>query len=447
MKKINTKNSVCTILVIFFFITTSLFGQTLVSGIINNNTTWTQANSPYLVTGNTMITETATLNVEPGVVVKFSSNVQLLLRGKLFCRGTVSDTIKFIANNGVTGWNGIRVDNSSSSYNPKVKLKYFKAKKAATLFDVVSMTNGIDTLIKLTHCVFDSISSVINQDNDVKSYIVYIDSCSFSRISYYVNIGASNNIIKNSKIHGNYRAFYNNTSQGTIIDNCEFSGFSDNAILVNGIITNSNFFNNKVAICTMNLNYTIIKYNYIHDNVTGIDINNYQGNTSLNKINFNKICNNTNGVRNTDNTFYKDAYVPYNCWCLTDSSQIQSVVYDFFDAGGRGFVFYMPFDTSCTYSGIGLGLNNTVKSEFLNVNVYPNPFNNEFSININFEMPTTVDISFSDILGRRLFNIYKGVVNSGNQNIKYNSMELERGIYFIVIKSGTETVTKKVIKY
>ncbi|MBX3164472.1 MAG: T9SS type A sorting domain-containing protein [Bacteroidetes bacterium] len=428
-------------IVVFFCCMTNIFGQTSVSGIISKDTTWTKAKSPYLVTGNIMVMENATLTVEAGVVVKFNSDVQLSLRGKLICRGTASDSIKFIDNN-VTSWGGIQVNNSS--YNPKVELKYLKAKKVGVLLNVASTNNGTDTLLKLTHCTFDSIGSVIGQYDGVKTHIVYIDSCSFSRMLNYVNVGASNNIIKNSKFYGGTsRAFYNSTSQSTIIDNCEFSGYTDAALLVNGIITNSNFHNNKIAIITMDLNSTTIKYNYIHDNVTGIEVWNGSESTYPSRINFNKICNNTNAIKQSYNS--KDVYVPYNCWCLTDSTQIQTVMYDFFDAGSRGFIFYMPFDTNCTYSGIGLGLKENQSKLASNADVYPNPFKDEFSVSVNFEIPTVVEITLTDILGHKLSDIYKGIV-SKHQNINHNIKELDTGIYFIVIKSERGIITKKVIR-
>jgi len=41
--------------------------QTTVSGGIYSNTTWTLANSPYVITGNIVVFPAATLTIEPGV--------------------------------------------------------------------------------------------------------------------------------------------------------------------------------------------------------------------------------------------------------------------------------------------------------------------------------------------------------------------------------------------
>jgi hypothetical protein len=383
--------------------------------------------------------DNVTLNIGPGVVVKFNTNVQLSLRGKLIGHGTLTDTIRFMANTSVTAYNGVYVDNSS--YNPKVDLRFFKATEATNLFKVASLGSA-DTLLKFTRCVFQNNNTILDQYDGTKTHKVYIDSCVFTNISNYVNAGASNNIIKNSKFYGTYRAFYNSTQQNTIIDNCEFSGYTSVAVLVNGIITNSNFFNNQVAICTMDLNSPIIKYNNIHDNNTGIEAWNFGSSNSTTQINFNKICNNTNGVKKI---YSPDTYVPNNCWCMSDSAQIQSVVYDFFDAPNLGLIFYTPFDVNCTYSGpVGL---KTIKSlNISSVNIYPNPFNNLFAINTNFIQPTVVEINLLDPLGNTVCKIYNGQVNNGYQNINFNSDQLTSGIYFLTIKSDNETLTKKIIK-
>ena len=61
----------------FLFLFSFLFG-TNVSGVISSNTTWSLANSPYLVTGNVLVNEGVTLSIEPGVIVKIEAARSIL---------------------------------------------------------------------------------------------------------------------------------------------------------------------------------------------------------------------------------------------------------------------------------------------------------------------------------------------------------------------------------
>jgi hypothetical protein len=54
-----------------------LLAQTNFSGGIYSNTTWTKANSPYVLTGSVVVFPGKTLTIQPGVVVQMQSNPNL----------------------------------------------------------------------------------------------------------------------------------------------------------------------------------------------------------------------------------------------------------------------------------------------------------------------------------------------------------------------------------
>ena len=65
-----------------------------VYGIINSDTTWTKANSPYILTGAVGVNSGVTLTIEPGVTVNLVDNY-IQVDGILKAKGNVTDRIQF----------------------------------------------------------------------------------------------------------------------------------------------------------------------------------------------------------------------------------------------------------------------------------------------------------------------------------------------------------------
>ncbi|MFZ9527888.1 MAG: hypothetical protein ACO27L_08150, partial [Schleiferiaceae bacterium] len=95
---------------------TALSAQTNVQGGIYSNTTWTLANSPYVMTGSIVVFPGKTLTIQPGVVVKVQNpgpgNMYYLeVRGNLVAQGTKTQPIVFESAGPDTNytWSGILV--------------------------------------------------------------------------------------------------------------------------------------------------------------------------------------------------------------------------------------------------------------------------------------------------------------------------------------------------
>jgi hypothetical protein len=97
MKKALQKIVLTIVLITVVFFTAT--AQTNVSGGIYSNTTWTLANSPYIVTDTVVVFPGITLMIQPGVVVKFDANKQIQLRqSAIIAEGTITDSITFTSN-------------------------------------------------------------------------------------------------------------------------------------------------------------------------------------------------------------------------------------------------------------------------------------------------------------------------------------------------------------
>src|SRR5438045_9697693 len=86
---------------LLFFLLIAAFtnAQTNVSGGIFSNTTWTLANSPYIVVDTVVVFPGVTLTIEAGVVVKFEDHKRLEIRqASLIAVGTITDSIIFTSN-------------------------------------------------------------------------------------------------------------------------------------------------------------------------------------------------------------------------------------------------------------------------------------------------------------------------------------------------------------
>ena len=99
-----------------FSIALGATAETPVIGFIAQDTTWTQANSPYVTLGNIIVKEGVTLTIESGVTIQFDSGHSLTIEGTLIARGTDKQGIKFTpkGDKWAGAWGGIVFEGSST---------------------------------------------------------------------------------------------------------------------------------------------------------------------------------------------------------------------------------------------------------------------------------------------------------------------------------------------
>lgn len=80
-----------------------------------------------------------------------------------------------------------------------------------------------------------------------------------------------------------------------------------------------------------------------------------------------------------------------------------------------------------------------------NLNVFPNPTNGNFFIEYELLYEDKVSIAITDVLGRTLYTSYPEAKLSGLYKNEIN-IELKNGVYFIFLKAGNTTSTKRLVK-
>lgn len=80
-----------------------------------------------------------------------------------------------------------------------------------------------------------------------------------------------------------------------------------------------------------------------------------------------------------------------------------------------------------------------------NFEVYPNPAKDNVQLNFNLNDSKIVKVSVYNTLGAVVFSQNEGTLSSGNHTIDLNVSNLSSGIYYMNIKAGDNTITKKLI--
>ena len=148
-------------------------GQTNVSGGINEDTNWTLANSPYIITGNTVVFGNNTLTIEPGVIVKFDDNVQLRIQGSLIAIGNINNNIIFTSNNSEPqrgSWHEINLEFEAICILDYVQMEYA---------DNALKYNHISTLSSIKNTIFQFNNNAIEVVDGSSEFPITIESVKF----------------------------------------------------------------------------------------------------------------------------------------------------------------------------------------------------------------------------------------------------------------------------
>jgi len=76
---------------------------------------------------------------------------------------------------------------------------------------------------------------------------------------------------------------------------------------------------------------------------------------------------------------------------------------------------------------------------------YPNPFNPATKIDFSLPKRTQITMKVFDVLGREVLILANGVFEAGRHEIDFNASMLPSGVYFYNLRSGSNSMTKKLL--
>lgn len=359
-------------------------GATTVNGIISSDTTWTQAGSPYTLTGNVLVETGVTLTIDAGTTVNLGS-YYIMVNGTLAAKGTTASPIT-LNGGSITftsksaGWNeqtqsGCIIENAvltaALTTENTVKINSNTINSAITANnDTMITSNNINGNINGGIISGNTIVGEVNSDNIHNNIITGNVGCTGN---------ASNNIIKGGmEVDGNCLVT-NNTIIGGLTNRETNEGILLTSHYVYGggypKIENNTITNSTVGISIgilirawFSTNIPEIRNNLITQNDVGIQYTISRQelySTRQTIIENNTIAQNGIGIKfiyATDEyqiinnniqdnaqyniyleTTYNEVNVTGNWWGTADQTEIANAIYDYYKDFNLGKVSYTPF--------------------------------------------------------------------------------------------------------
>ncbi len=320
-------------------------GTTINSMIINSDTTWTKANSPYNLAGPVAISQGATLTIDSGATVNLN-NHYLLVNGTINAKGSNTEKVNF--NGGDNRASYIEFMNPSPSWN-----------KNTQLGSIIE-----NSILKSIWIKINGTSPKIN-DNTITGYI----SCQYS-----------STIITNNEIFGEWDTMSifksSATISGNVVHNINWGIYTDDDA---STISNNTVIGGEIGIIYNSFHdIYVLSNNTVYGCKVGIKsgpscrveenivINNYQGIVASHSIILkNTIVNNTVGIiayptpRINNNNIYgnsenihlapeanENVDATNNWWGTTNSAMISQTIHDKKNDFNLGTVNFTPFLTA-----------------------------------------------------------------------------------------------------
>ena len=166
-----------------------------VGGVIDADTTWDLAGSPYIVTGNTLVDSGVRLTIEPSVQIRFNGNYVLTIQGNIRALGTQGNEILFTSNltpQQKGDWDFIELTNNTGSELNGIIVEYSKSGIHITNGNDINISNNIFRHNQITALsLFRCYNSYVNNN-------YFYDSTYSINPTVRVSYGGTNTFINNT---------------------------------------------------------------------------------------------------------------------------------------------------------------------------------------------------------------------------------------------------------
>ena len=202
---------------ILLILSPAVLATTYVGGDIDEDTTWDDDGSPYVVTSDIHVLEDIMLKIDPGVTIKFNDDKKIVVDGLLYANGTATDQITFTSNNSSPqkgDWYTIRLRTEGNNIE-HATIEY----ASYGIFMTYYGTNNTVTNTTIKNSEIDGVYITNSDGNHLKDIIVK-DSDRYGITVYQ----SENTIIENALVTGNnYFGINLNASKYTAISNSNIS--------------------------------------------------------------------------------------------------------------------------------------------------------------------------------------------------------------------------------
>jgi len=186
----------------------SFNAQTVISGFITDTVVWDSVNSPYIITTNVLVTDTAQLIILPGTIVKFDAQRAIEVDGEIKILGDSTSHVTFTANSSNPSdgfWKALILSSSAKS-------TWFSSELDSLGNDVYDYQSGcVIEYCDFIYGGYDSPSDNYDAILKVEGPSLLVRNCSFKQSGGYgvyftSNVFSGLFMFVNNNIHTTFRA-------------------------------------------------------------------------------------------------------------------------------------------------------------------------------------------------------------------------------------------------